>query len=164
MNNTHTTLTRMACIVSLLIAATLSHAQVAMRQIQSGNMPITLIYPTAAPSQPLTQGAFTLQVANNALPDYALAATLARAGFVVAQPEHRGDNWQDFSRAGPESWKTRPQDVSDTINAVAQDPVLASLVDTRRVGVHGMSAGGVTHIGMILDAPAVAAVVQACRD
>jgi predicted dienelactone hydrolase len=103
-------------------------------------------------------------VANNALPDYALAATLARAGFVVAQPEHRGDNWQDFSRAGPESWKTRPQDVSDTINAVAQDPVLASLVDTRRVGVHGMSAGGVTHIGMILDAPAVAAVVQACRD
>ena len=171
MNKTHTTLTRMACIVSLLIAATLSHAQVGMRQIQSGNMPITLIYPTAAPSQPLTQGAFTLQVANNApplvaasgkralivlshgtagsaLPDHALAATLARAGFVVAQPEHRGDNWQDFSRAGPESWKTRPQDVSDTINAVAQDPVLASLVDTRRVGVHGMSAGGVTGLAL----------------
>jgi predicted dienelactone hydrolase len=171
MNNTHATLTRMACIVSLLIAATLSHAQVGMRQIQSGNMPITLIYPTAAPSQPLTQGAFTLQVANNALPlaaasgkralivlshgtagsalpDYALAATLVRAGFVVAQPEHRGDNWQDFSRAGPESWKTRPQDVSDTINAVAEDPVLASLVDTRRVGVHGMSAGGVTGLAL----------------
>ncbi|PUE06929.1 hypothetical protein B9Z51_13505 [Limnohabitans sp. T6-5] len=167
------TLTRMACTFTLL-AASASQAQVTsvgMRQIQAGNMPITLVYPTAATAQPVTQGAFTVQVASNAqplavasgkralivlshgsagsaLPDHALAATLARAGFVVAQPEHRGDNWQDFSRAGPESWKTRPQDVSDTIDAVAHDPALAPLVDTRRVGVHGMSAGGVT--GLVL--------------
>lgn len=164
---------RWMCSITLL-AASASHAQVpsvGMRLIQSGNMPITLIYPTAAEAQPFTQGAFTVQVASNAasapapstaasgkrslivlshgsagsaLPDHALAATLARAGFVVAQPEHRGDNWQDFSRAGPESWKTRPQEVSEAIDAVAQDPVLAPLVDTRRVGVHGMSAGGVT--------------------
>ena len=73
---------------------------------------------------------------------------MARVGFVVAQPEHRGDNWQDFSRAGPESWKTRPQDVSETIDAVARDPELAPLVDTRRVGVHGMSAGGVTGLSL----------------
>jgi predicted dienelactone hydrolase len=86
--------------------------------------------------------------AGSALPDHALAATLARAGFVVAQPEHRGDNWQDFSRAGPESWKTRPQDVRDAIDAVAQDPELAPLVDTRRIGVHGMSAGGVTGLAL----------------
>jgi predicted dienelactone hydrolase len=86
--------------------------------------------------------------AGSALPDHTLAATLARAGFVVAQPEHRGDNWQDFSRAGPESWKTRPQEVSETIDVVARDPALAPLVDTRRVGVHGMSAGGVT--GLVL--------------
>ncbi len=86
--------------------------------------------------------------AGSALPEHALAAALARAGFVVAQPEHRGDNWQDISKAGPESWKTRPQDVSETIDAVARDPALAALVDTRRVGVHGMSAGGVT--GLVL--------------
>jgi hypothetical protein len=36
-----------------------------------------------------------------------------------------------------------------------------ALVEAR---VHGMSAGGVTHIGMILDSPAVTAVLQACRD
>jgi predicted dienelactone hydrolase len=138
-------------------------------------MPITLVYPTSAAAQTVTYGAFTVQIASNAaplpadstaasgkralivlshgtagsaLPEHALAAALARAGFVVAQPEHRGDNWQDFSRAGPESWKTRPQDVSDTIDAVARDPELAPLVDTRRVGVHGMSAGGVT--GLVL--------------
>lgn len=164
---------RWMCSVTIL-AATASQAQmssVGMRQIQSGRMPITLIYPTAAIAQAITYGAFTVQVASNAtplaasstmasgkrslivlshgsagsaLPDHTLAVTLARAGFVVAQPEHRGDNWQDFSHAGPESWKTRPHDVSDTIDAVARDPALAALVDTRRVGVHGMSAGGVT--------------------
>jgi predicted dienelactone hydrolase len=167
------TLTRLICTLSLL-AASASHAQinpVGMRQIQSGGMPITLVYPTATAAQDVTYGSFTLQVASNAaplaaasgkralivlshgtagsaLPEHALAAALARAGFVVAQPEHRGDNWQDFSRAGPESWKTRPQDVSETIDAVARDPALAPLVDTRRVGVHGMSAGGVT--GLVL--------------
>jgi predicted dienelactone hydrolase len=155
----------------MLAMANASYAQVGMRQIQTGGMPITLVYPTAAASHPLTQGPFTLQVAINAqplsaangkrllivlshgttgsaLPDHTLAATLARAGFVVAQPEHRGDNWHDFSRAGPESWKTRPQDVRETIDAVARDSELAPLVDTRRVGVHGMSAGGVT--GLVL--------------
>ncbi len=154
MNTPLQTFTRLACAFSLL-AASASQAQVTavgMRQIQSNGMPITLVYPTAAAAQDVTYGAFTVQIASNAaplpaapsaasdkrglivlshgtagsaLPDHALAATLARAGFVVAQPEHRGDNWQDFSRAGPESWKTRPQDVSDTIDAVARDPVLA---------------------------------------
>lgn len=171
------TFTRLACAFSLL-AASASQAQVTsvgMRQIQSKGMPITLVYPTAAAAQDVTYGAFTVQVASNAaplpadstavsgkralivlshgtagsaLPEHTLAATLARAGFVVAQPEHRGDNWQDFSKAGPESWKTRPQDVSETIDAVVRDPALAALVDTRRVGVHGMSAGGVT--GLVL--------------
>lgn len=173
-----TTFTHLACIASALLTASASQAQptpVGMRQIQSGNMPITLVYPTAAAAQDVTYGAFTVQIASNAaplpaastaatgkralivlshgtagsaLPDHALAATLARAGFVVAQPEHRGDNWQDFSKAGPESWQTRPQDVSDAIDAVARDPVLAPLVDTRRVGVHGMSAGGVTALAL----------------
>lgn len=177
MNTPLQTFTRMACAFSLL-AASASQAQVTsvgMRPIQSGGMSITLVYPTAAAAQPVTQGAFTIQVASNAaplpapssaasgkrslivlshgtagnaLPDHTLAATLARAGFVVAQPEHRGDNWQDFSRAGPESWKTRPPEVSETIDAVALDPALADLVDTRRVGVHGMSAGGVTGLAL----------------
>jgi predicted dienelactone hydrolase len=175
--NLFNTLTRRAVAFAVL-AASASHAQIApvgMRQIQSGGMTITLVYPTAAVAKDVTYGAFTVQIASNAaplpadstaasgkralivlshgtagsaLPEHTLAATLARAGFVVAQPEHRGDNWQDFNHAGPESWKTRPQDVSETIDAVAQDPVLAPLVDTRRVGVHGMSAGGAT--GLVL--------------
>lgn len=170
MNKRLNTLIRALCALACMTASA-SQAQVGMHQIRSGDMPITLVYPTAAAAQPFIQGSFTIQVTQNALPlaastgqrslivlshgsagsawpDHALAATLVRAGFVVAQPEHRGDNWQDFSRAGPESWKTRPQDVSETIDAVARDPALGKLVNTQRVGVHGMSAGGVT--GLVL--------------
>ena len=168
MINLLNTLTRLACAFSLL-AASASQAQVTsvgMRQIQSNGMPITLVYPTAAAAQDVTYGAFTIPIASNAaplpadstaasgkralivlshgtagsaLPDHTLAATLARAGFVVAQPEHRGDNWQDFSKAGPESWKTRPQDVSEAIDAVARDTALAELVAH---GLAGLVAGG----------------------
>ncbi len=174
MNNTVTGLARLArmtCIACLVLTATLGHAQVGLRKMVSGDMPITVMYLTAAPVQPITHGPFTIQAAKDEAPlptppggrrlivlshgtagsadnDHDLAATLVRAGFVVAQPLHRGDNWQDFSRAGPESWKTRPQNVSETIDAVARDPALAALVDTRRVGVHGMSAGGGTGIMM----------------
>ena len=104
------------CSITLL-AASASHAQVpsvGMRQIQSGNMPITLSYHTAAAAQAFTQGAFTVQVASNAaplaaasgqrtlivlshgtagsaLPDHALAATQVRGGLLNPNfsPEER---------------------------------------------------------------------------
>lgn len=162
----------LACSI-LLTTASQAQTDVStgLREIRSGDLPITLVYPTAEQAHTHTQGAFSLKVARDAaplasrqgrrllivlshgsagspLPDHDLAATLARAGFVVAQPQHRGDNWQDFSRAGPESWKTRPQDVRETIDAVASDGVLGPLVRTDRVGVHGMSAGGVTALAL----------------
>jgi predicted dienelactone hydrolase len=76
--------------------------------------------------------------------DHQLAATLARAGFVVAQPLHFGDNHRDRSLAGPSSWQRRPQEVSRTLDALAADPVWGPRLALQRVGVHGMSAGGVT--------------------
>ena len=166
-----TRLARLTCITILSLAATLSHAQVGMRKMVSGDMPITVTYPTASPSLPITNGPFTIHAAKDAEPlaappasrrlivlshgtagstdnDHDLAATLARAGFVVAQPLHRGDNFKDFSQAGPGSWRTRPGDVTETINALAQDPLLGPQLDLQHVGVHGMSAGGGTGIMM----------------
>jgi tRNA dimethylallyltransferase len=64
------TLTRLICAFTLLSAST-SHAQISavgMRQIQSGGMTITLVYPTAAAAQAVTYGAFTVQIASNAAP------------------------------------------------------------------------------------------------
>ena len=73
-----------------------------------------------------------------------LARALVDAGFIVAMPEHRGDNFKDLTRAGPESWVTRPQEVSRAIDAMAADARFAPLLQLDRVGVYGFSAGGHT--------------------
>jgi len=69
---------------------------------------------------------------------------LAGAGFIVALPEHKGDNYHDERLIGPESWKRRPMEVSRAIDALAHDPRFAPLLDLDRVGMYGMSAGGHT--------------------
>jgi len=71
-----------------------------------------------------------------------LARALVESGFVVAVPEHRGDNYKDLSAAGPESWKRRPVEMSRAIDAVGQDPRFAPLLALDKVGMFGMSAAG----------------------
>lgn len=139
-------------------------AQVGMNQINVNGLPITMVYPTEAKAQTVTFGAFQLEVALNAKPklgnnrlivmshgtagsaynDNQIASALVKAGYVVAQPLHTGDNFRDASKAGPESWKTRPVEISQVIDALAKDPVWSPLFDATKVGVHGMSAGGAT--------------------
>jgi predicted dienelactone hydrolase len=77
-----------------------------------------------------------------------LARKLVDAGFVVALPEHKGDNFKDMSLVGPPSWKRRPEEVSRAIDALIKDPRFGSLVDARKVGLYGMSAGGHTALAM----------------
>lgn len=147
---------------------TSAQAQVGMREIQSRGMPITLVYPTPAKAQATTLGPFELDLAlggelspgrhtlvvlshgtgGSPLTDHTLAATLARAGFVVAQPLHRGDNYRDANAAGPASWQTRPKEITEAIDAVAADTLWKGRIDTQRVGVHGMSAGGVSALSL----------------
>jgi predicted dienelactone hydrolase len=147
---------------------TVAQAQVGMTTYHVQARPVTMIYPTQAVSRPQTFGPFTIDVALNAAPlnqrqrlivishgtggsaiaDHALAAALARAGFVVAQPEHEGDNWQDTRLAGPESFQRRPQEILQVIDALAKDPKWSARLDLSKVGVHGMSAGGVTGISL----------------
>jgi predicted dienelactone hydrolase len=54
-------------------------------------------------------------------------------GFVVAVPEHRGDNVKDQSAAGPESWRRRPAEVSRAIDAVGADARFKPLLALDRV-------------------------------
>jgi len=84
----------------------------------------------------------------NPLPDHDLAATLVRAGFVVAQLTHAGDNHLDTSRAGPESFRQRPLEATQALDALAADPAWSGRLNLSRVGVHGMSAGGVTALSL----------------
>lgn len=143
-------------------------AQVGLSALTLDDLPVTLVYPTAEPAQPTAFGPFQLNVARdaapapgvhrlvvmshgtggNALADHDLAARLARAGFVVAQPQHQGDNFQDSSAAGPTAWERRPQEVSRVIDALGRHPQWQALLALDRVGVHGMSAGGQTALVM----------------
>lgn len=126
--------------------------------------PVTVFYPSTDQATVLRRGPFTLNVAwqgapmpgNQRLvvishgsggspwPQSDLAAALVQAGFVVAMPEHHGDNARDHRRVGPPSWKIRPLEVSETIDRLGSDPRFAGLFDARQVGVYGMSAGGLT--------------------
>ena len=119
-------------------------------------------------SKPVSLGPFNIDVALNAspqdaphrlvvishgtggsaLPDHALASALASAGFVVAQPLHPGDNHRDTSRAGPEAFESRPHEVRRTLDALAASQVWGPRLQLDRVGVHGMSAGGVTALSL----------------
>jgi len=124
--------------------------------------PVTVFYPSSGEAQPLKRGPFTLLLAWQGAPVRGngrlvvvshgsggspwvhsdLARALVESGFVVASPEHRGDNYKDLSATGPESWKRRPAEVSRTIDAVGQDPRFAPLLALDKVGMYGMSAGG----------------------
>ena len=133
---------RVLVATAALSLAPLAPAQVGMATLQVAEMPVTLLYPTAQASARTAMGPFEIEVARDAVPlpgvrrlvvlshgtggsplaDHALAATLVRAGFVVAQPLHQGDNHLDSARAGPDAWARRPAEVSRTLDTLAQHP------------------------------------------
>ena len=130
--------------------------------------PVTVFYPSNAEEKPLKRGPFTLNFAPQGAPVRGngrlvvvshgtggspwvhsdLARALVEGGFVVASPEHRGDNYKDLSAAGPESWKRRPAEMSAAIDAVGQDARFAPLLALDKVGMYGMSAGGHTALSL----------------
>lgn len=129
---------------------------------QSGS--VTVFYPSNSPAIDVKRGPFTLQlVPNDKLapgsrrlvvfshgsggspwPMTDLARSFVDAGYIVAMPEHEGDNYRDQHLQGPASWKLRPQEVSRAIDALQQDSRFASWIDFDQVGVYGTSVGGLT--------------------
>jgi predicted dienelactone hydrolase len=146
--------------------------------------PVTLYYPTRAAEQTVPLDRFSLSVATQAAPErgngrlivishgsggspwmYAdLARSLVEAGFVVAMPEHRADNHKDASRAGPDSWATRPAEVSRAVDAVSRDPRFAPSLSLDKVGMYGMSAGGHTALSLAGGRWSPARFKQHCED
>jgi predicted dienelactone hydrolase len=72
-------------------------------------------------------------------------AALARAGFVAAAVQHPRDNYLDSSGFGTDLQLIgRPHHIVALIDGVLADAALGPLVDRRRIGMAGFSAGGYT--------------------
>ena len=154
-----------SCLATVLaLLGTLAHARMGLTELPGlkGDGPVTVFYASDSPAAPVTRGPFNPSVALNGRAVAGnrrlivlshgsggapwvhtdLAQALVDVGFVVALPEHRGDNYKDTSAPGPDSWKQRPAEVSRAIDAVARDARFAPLLDLNKVGVVGQSAGG----------------------
>ena len=71
-----------------------------------------------------------------------LATELAKAGFVVAGPNHPGTTSGDSTPANtPKLWE-RTQDLSAVIDMLTTDPQWSGVVDADSIGVVGFSLGG----------------------
>jgi predicted dienelactone hydrolase len=151
---------------------TLSHAQTArmgfveLPQSDGGNTAV--FYPTIDTESPVKKGPFELSWASNATASKGngrlivishgsggspwvhadLARVLVTRGFVVAIPQHRGDNYLDNSNPGPSSWALRPLEVSQAIDVIAAYTPVSRFLSLDAVGIFGGSAGGHTALSL----------------
>jgi len=149
-----------------------SHAQplnLASTQLsQTNGGSTTVFYPTKVPESKITRGPFQLSWASDAQPERGngrlivishgsggspwvhvdLARALVARGFVVAIPQHAGDNYLDWSSPGPQSWVKRPREISRTIDLLANDLRLSPILALDAVGIFGGSAGGHTALSL----------------
>jgi len=162
----HPTIGRLATLAVLALTALSAQASMGLVEIAhtADHGIVTVFYSSSATSRQVERGPFLLDVAWQGDPVrgngrlvvispgsggspwiYAdLARALVEAGFIVAMPEHFGDNDKDDHAPGPDSWKRRPTEVSKAIDAVGQDARFAPLLNLEKVGMYGMSAGGHT--------------------
>lgn len=71
-----------------------------------------------------------------------LARALVQNGYIVAAPDHPGNNaLQPYTAQGFALWWLRARDLSAVIDAVLRDPLLGSSVDRKRIGAAGFSLG-----------------------
>lgn len=151
-------------------AATAAMTAMGLAEIPAapGDGPVTVFYPSSDAARPTRRAHFTLDVAVQGAPVRGngrlvvvshgsggapwvhadLARSLVDAGFTVAMPEHKADNYKDDGNPGPDSWAMRPAEVSRAIDAVARDARFAPLLQLDKVGMYGMSAGGHTALSL----------------
>ena len=161
---------RLLLLFVLVLSAGRTEASVGLTEIpgKDGDGPVTVFYPSSSEAQTLKRGPFTLQMAWQGAPMRGngrlivishgsggsptvhsdLARTLVEDGFVVAMPEHKGDNVKDQSTPGPPSWRRRPAEVSRAIDVVSTDPRFKPLLALDKVGMYGISAGGHTALSL----------------
>ena len=163
-----------ACCALALACAEAEAGSVGFREIafEAGGekSAAALWYPTGAPPGRTAIGPFSMAATRNApigdgryglvlishgtgggrLNHRGTAIRLAAAGYVVAAPEHAGDNWRDTGYSGTSAnWRRRPRQLSATLDRVLGDAEFGRRIDTRRIGAIGHSAGGYSVLALI---------------
>lgn len=89
---------------------------------------------------------------------------MARAGYVVIAVDHPGNNGgEPMTEAGSILMWNRVDDLAAALAAVRADPVLATAVDTTRLGIAGYSAGGFTALAAAGARPDVQRLLAFCH-
>ncbi|XXX72111.1 alpha/beta fold hydrolase [Sorangium sp. So ce134] len=138
-------------------------------EVKNLSFPVLLMYPTRAPAEIVSMGPYSLEVAPNAPVDggplplavlshggggsplvyRTLTSHLAQSGYVVAMPEHPGDNRNDRSRSETmENLRDRPRHVRLAIDAVCSDADIGPRLRGDGVAVIGHSMGGYTALAV----------------
>lgn len=162
-------------VLSFLLAIADAHAEgIGFRDIwvegSGERMLVAVWYPSGAPSGQTVEGPFAMKATRDtALADgrYGLllishgtgggrlnhrgtAIRLARAGYIVAAPEHVGDNWRDDRYSGtPANWTRRPRQLSAVLDQLLGDPEFGPRIDPARVAAIGHSIGGYGVLALI---------------
>lgn len=137
--------------------------------VQQAVIPVRLLYPAGAAERVERFGPYELNVAMDAPPEgnacpvvvishgrggssltyRDLAMSLARTGFVVALPEHPGNNRLDNSLDRTiANLENRPRHVRLVLDALFADPIFTARLSSGGVAVIGHSIGGYTALAL----------------
>lgn len=91
------------------------------------------------------------------------ALALAEAGYMVAAPQHPGDNFQDDSAVGTPRWiEDRARQVIRVNDFLLTEWTERSRLDPARLGLFGFSAGGSAGLVVLGGEPDMSAVPNHC--
>lgn len=134
------------------------------------SFPVLVQYPTHTPAVPTRFGPYLMDVSMNAdiIPGHqfplvvishgnngshllyrTISTHLAKNGFIVAMPEHYGNNRNNTSLENTvENLQLRPKHVSLTIDHLLTAPFLAGCIAVNKIAVIGHSMGGYTALAL----------------
>ena len=170
--------TRWLAACALLLTTLIAHASVGYREMVIPGTTMGVWYPSDAPEQARKVGPFEIDYAFDAAPrqgswplivfshgtgghyrnHYLTLQALAKAGFVVAAPQHTSDKAVRI-RQFKAAFQSRTQDIAHAVAAIQADPALGAATDTSVV--HGLGyAFGAASVLAAAGAPVDEALIK----
>lgn len=178
-----------ATLAAFVVAtATTPGRPVGIRQVMVADpghpaIPVMLIYPTSDKPRLMLSGTGAIRLARGgavagdhlsvvvmshgtggaALSHLDTALALAEAGYLVAAPQHPGDNYQDDSAVGAPRWiEDRARQLVRINDFVLTEWDGRSHLDPARLGLFGFSAGGTAGLVVLGGEPDMSTVPSHC--